>query len=118
MMSKETAKKAVDIAMSCPTPCISIEFQGGEPLINFEVIKYIVEYADQMAIEKNKTVEYNLVSNLTLLTDEIIDYIRQHNIGVSTSIDGDKCLIYKGVLDTIFDSSFSSGNSASGKNLM
>lgn len=92
MMSKETAKKAVDIAMSCPTPCISIEFQGGEPLINFEVIKYIVEYADQIAIENNKTVEYNLVSNLTLLTDEIIDYIHQHNIGVSTSIDGDEIL--------------------------
>lgn len=44
MMSESTAQKAVDIALSSPGKYLSFEFQGGEPLINFDVIKYIVEY--------------------------------------------------------------------------
>ncbi len=92
MMTVETAKKAVDIAMSSPQTCLSFEFQGGEPLMNFETIKFIVEYSSEIAKQHKKIIEYNLVSNLTLLTEEIADFICEHNIGVSTSIDGDETL--------------------------
>ena len=44
-MSKETAEKAVDIILSSTNPFVTIEFQGGEPLVNFEVVKHVVEYA-------------------------------------------------------------------------
>lgn len=90
MMTKEVAKKAVDIALSSPEVYLSFEFQGGEPLMNFDVIKYIVEYTESQ--NTTKVIEYNLVSNLTLLTDEIAQFIKEHNIGVSTSIDGDEIL--------------------------
>lgn len=93
MMTKEIAKKAVDIALSAPTKYLSFEFQGGEPLLNFQIIKYIVEYTnEQLKAGVNKTVEYNVVSNLTLLNDEIAEFIQENNIGVSTSIDGDAVL--------------------------
>ena len=51
-MSKDTAKKAVDIAIQSPTDYLDFEFQGGEPLLNFEVLKYIVEYAKSISHKK------------------------------------------------------------------
>lgn len=86
MMTEETAKKAVDIALQSPEEELNFEFQGGEPLINFPVIKYIVEYSEKNA--GFHQIRYSLVSNLILLTDEIIAFIKEHNISVSTSIDG------------------------------
>ena len=87
-MSRETAKRAVDIAMESPSQYLTFEFQGGEPLINFEIIKYIVEYSKE--ISNGKFIEYNLVSNLTLLTDEMIDFFIENNVSICTSIDGNK----------------------------
>src|SRR5690606_14818803 len=46
-MSKETAEKAVDLVFQTTSPGVTIEFQGGEPLVNFEVVKHIIEYAKQ-----------------------------------------------------------------------
>lgn len=89
-MSKETAKKAVDVALQSPNNYLTFEFQGGEPLTNFDVIKYIVEYSKSVC--GNKKVEYNLVSNLTLLTDEMIEFFVRNNVSICTSIDGNKDL--------------------------
>jgi His-Xaa-Ser system radical SAM maturase HxsB len=85
-MTMDTAEKAVQIALQSPTSELTFEFQGGEPLLNFGVIRHIVEFAEQYKGEKN--IQYTLVSNLTLLTDEIIEFIKTYHIGVSTSIDG------------------------------
>lgn len=85
-MNKEIARKAVDIALQSPEYELSFEFQGGEPLLNFPVIRYIVEYTEEH--KENHCVSFSLVSNLTLLTDEMIDFIQEHNISVSTSVDG------------------------------
>lgn len=90
MMSKEIAKKAVDLALQSPSKVLNFEFQGGEPLMNFEVIKYIVEYSKNVC--SSKRINYSLVSNLTLLTEEVIEFIRQNNISLSTSIDGDETI--------------------------
>jgi His-Xaa-Ser system radical SAM maturase HxsB len=87
-MSKETAKRAVDIAMDSPSKYLTFEFQGGEPLMNFEIIKYIIEYSK--SISNDKFIEYNLVSNLTLLTNEMIDFFIKNNVSICTSIDGNK----------------------------
>lgn len=85
-MTKEMAEKAVDIALCSPAEYLTFEFQGGEPLLNFEIIKYIVEYTETKKGDKN--ISYNVVSNLTLLTEEIIDYFCKYNFGISTSVDG------------------------------
>ncbi|MEG1164840.1 MAG: His-Xaa-Ser system radical SAM maturase HxsB [Oscillospiraceae bacterium] len=85
-MTKEMAEKAVDIALQSPTRYLGFEFQGGEPLLNFEIIKHIYEYAEE---RKGKhDINYNVVSNLTLITDEILDFFVEHKFGISTSIDG------------------------------
>lgn len=89
-MSDETARRAVDIALQSPEHELTFEFQGGEPLMNFSTIKTIVEYAEEN--KGNHELDFSLVSNLTLLTDEIIDFIKCHNINVSTSIDGSEKL--------------------------
>ncbi len=89
MMSEETARKAVDLVFSSPAKFISIEFQGGEPLINWHIITVITEYAERLAETADKQVQFSLVSNLLLLDDEMVQFIKAHNIDVSTSLDGD-----------------------------
>ena len=90
MMNKEVAKKSVDLALSSKNKYLSFEFQGGEPLLNFDIIKYIVEYTNKN--KGDKEVDFNLVSNLTLLNQEIIDFILKYEIGISTSLDGNVSL--------------------------
>ena len=87
MMTKEIARKAVDIALNSPSDNLDFEFQGGEPLMNFEIIKYIVEYTKS---KTDKNVRFSIVSNLTLLNDEIIKFIKDNGISISTSLDGDR----------------------------
>ena len=86
-MSFETAEKAVDIALMCPSNSLSFEFQGGEPLINFDTIKHIIEYTKSKNTDKQ--IEFNLVSNLTLITDEMAKYLTSNHVRISVSLDGD-----------------------------
>lgn len=88
MMDISTAKKAVDVALQSPTKYLSFEFQGGEPLVNFDIIKYIFEYSEEH--KGHHEINYNIVTNLTLLNDEITDFIKKNKIGVSTSLDGNR----------------------------
>lgn len=85
-MNEETAKRAVEIAMQSPSNHLQFEFQGGEPLLNFEIIKLIVDYSKQ--ISNGKMIDYSIVSNLTLLTDDMLNYIKDNHISISTSVDG------------------------------
>lgn len=85
-MTKEIAKKSIDLALQSPEKSLDFEFQGGEPLLNFEIIKYMVKYT-----EENKgthIIRYNVVTNLTLITDEILFFFKEHEFGISTSLDG------------------------------
>lgn len=90
LMSYETAERAADIVLSSPSKNVSIEFQGGEPLLNFNTLKHVVEYVNKN--NKDKHIEFNVVSNLTLLTDEIASYLATNHIRVSVSLDGDAAL--------------------------
>lgn len=87
-MDEVTAERAVDIALQSPTKFLSFEFQGGEPLLNFNVIKHIVEYAEEK--KGNHRIEYNVVSNLTLVTDDMLEFFAEYHFGISTSLDGPK----------------------------
>src|SRR6516162_2174554 len=87
-MSEEVALRAVDVALSTPTRRIKIEFQGSEPLLNFELVKTIVRAVRERAPARNKTVEYVIASNLALLTDEVLAFCRENAILLSTSLDG------------------------------
>lgn len=85
-MTEEMAEKAVDIALQSPTRDLSFEFQGGEPLLNFDIIKHIVSYTEEH--KGNHEIMYNVVSNLTLITDQILEFLVEYNFGISTSVDG------------------------------
>lgn len=87
-MSKETAEKSVELALQSTAPRITIEFQGGEPLANFPVVKHIIEYALEKNRAYGKEVEFTMVSNLALMTEEKLDYLVKHKVQLCTSIDG------------------------------
>ncbi len=91
-MSVETAHQVVDLAFKSPSPNIIIEFQGGEPLANWDALKYIIEYS----VEKNKTEKkelgFSLVSNMSLMDEEKLEYLMANNVQMCTSIDGPKDL--------------------------
>ena len=85
-MSPETGRKAVDIAFQSPTRGLTIEFQGGEPLLNFDTVKEIILYSEEK--KGDRDIHYTMVSNLIAMTDEKMEFLRQYNVNVSTSMDG------------------------------
>lgn len=87
-MDYATARKAVEIAFKSPSPCIKIEFQGGEPLLNFDVVKEIVEYAEELNESVNKKLEFVICTNLVGLNERHLEYIESKDIMLSTSLDG------------------------------
>lgn len=87
-MTIETAERAVEVALQSPVHRVTFEFQGGEPLINFDVIKHIILYSKERA--NDKEIDYSVVTNTLLVDDEMISFFKEHNVSVSTSLDGDK----------------------------
>ena len=89
-MTEKVAEAALRRIAGTPARSITIEFQGGEPLMNFPVIRYIVLNAERLIPDKE--IQFTLVSNLSLLTDEIAVFLKDHRVSVSTSLDGDRDL--------------------------
>jgi His-Xaa-Ser system radical SAM maturase HxsB len=87
-MSKETAEKTVDLVLASTNPSVTIEFQGGEPLANFEVVKHVVEYALKKNERVGKTLEFTMVSNLSLMDEEKLAWLVSKKVQICTSIDG------------------------------
>jgi len=87
-MSPETASRSLDLAFRTPANEIKIEFQGGEPLLNFERIVQIIEEAEARSTAMGKAVEFVVTSNLALISDEMLLYFREHSVAISTSLDG------------------------------
>ncbi|MFW5991383.1 MAG: His-Xaa-Ser system radical SAM maturase HxsB [Candidatus Nanoarchaeia archaeon] len=87
-MDKETAKKVVDRIFESPSTHITIEFQGGEPLLNFDVLKEIVEYAREKNKSHKKTLKFTVVTNLVNMDSEKLNYLTENKINICTSLDG------------------------------
>lgn len=87
-MSEETADRALEFVFRSPSPAIKIEFQGGEPLLNFPIIRYVVDHANRLNKNHNKDIQFVITTNLSLLTDEVLSFCLAHNICLSTSLDG------------------------------
>jgi His-Xaa-Ser system radical SAM maturase HxsB len=91
-MSEETAECALNIAFQSPSPRIKIEFQGGEPLLNFPLIAKIVGDAKARAGQANTIIDFVITSNLALLTDEVLTFCKTNEVQISTSLDGPRDL--------------------------
>jgi His-Xaa-Ser system radical SAM maturase HxsB len=87
-MTPEIAEKAVDFVLQSTSPAVTIEFQGGEPLVNFPVVQHIVEYARARNDALGKQLEFTMVSNLSLMTEEKLDWLVRNRVQICTSIDG------------------------------
>lgn len=92
LMSFETARHAIDYLLenSGDRPNLEVDFFGGEPLMNFGVVKQTVEYARSREAEYNKKFRFTITTNGLLLDDEKIEYINKEMHNVVLSIDGRK----------------------------
>jgi uncharacterized protein len=87
-MSEPTALKAIDLVFQSPSPAIKIEFQGGESLLNFDLIKLIVCEAERRNLIERRDLQFVIATNLAPITEEILRFCRDHNLFISTSLDG------------------------------
>jgi uncharacterized protein len=81
-------QRALNIAFESPSGRIKIEFQGGEPLLNFPLISHIVLAAKMKADTVGKKVDFVIASNLALLDDAVLAFCKANNVLLSTSLDG------------------------------
>jgi len=87
-MDESTAMRALNIALSAPPSSLKLEFQGGEPLLNFDLIKKIVLAAKERGPRRGKQLEFVITTNLALLTDSILAFCKDNGVLLSTSLDG------------------------------
>lgn len=92
LMSFETGKQAFDflIANSGNRRNLEVDFFGGEPLMNFEVVKELVAYARKVEKEHNKNFRFTLTTNGVLLDDDVIEFLNKEMSNVVLSLDGRK----------------------------
>ncbi len=87
-MSLETARKTVDLIFQGQSPTLMIEFQGGEPLLNWPAVKFIVRYAKKKNELQKRSLHFGLISNFSLLDDEKLDWLIGEGVSFCTSLDG------------------------------
>ena len=94
LMSFEVGKKALDflVANSGNRVNLEVDFFGGEPLMNWDAVKKIIEYARGKEEEYNKKFRFTVTTNGMLLNDESIDFINNEMSNVVLSLDGRKCV--------------------------
>jgi len=90
LMSLEVATKAIDylITSSSSRRNLEVDFFGGEPLLNFEVVEQTVKYAREQELKYNKNIRFTLTTNGVLLNDKKIDFFKENNIQLIMSHDG------------------------------
>ena len=90
-MKAETARKAVDwlIRQGMDAKELIITFFGGEPLLNFPVVKEVVQYARERAQESQKRIHFSITTNGTLLTGAVNSFMNENRFSVVISFDGD-----------------------------
>jgi uncharacterized protein len=89
-MDRDVAAKVVDwlLARSGSAVSIGIKFYGGEPLLNWSLVRFVLEYATERARKNGKDVKFSLTTNGTLITDDIAAFIQRYSVGTCVSIDG------------------------------
>ncbi|PKM79403.1 MAG: hypothetical protein CVU88_05990 [Firmicutes bacterium HGW-Firmicutes-13] len=90
MMTKEAAFKGIDflIQNSGQRKNCEIDFFGGEPLLNFTIIRETVDYARKEGRKKGKEFKFTLTTNGLLLDEEVMDFVNQEKFSIVLSLDG------------------------------
>ena len=87
-LTAEVAEQVVDRILETTSPDVTIEFQGGEPLVNWPVVRHLVDYALEKNRVAGKSLEFTLVSNLAAMDEEKLAFLLGHKVQVCTSVDG------------------------------
>jgi His-Xaa-Ser system radical SAM maturase HxsB len=98
-MDTDVAMHVLECLFGVKTPQITLEFQGGEPLLNWKTIRFLIEQARKLN-SCHKDLRLDLVTNATLLDEEKMEFLRDFDVGVCVSLDGprhihDKYRIFK-----------------------
>lgn len=90
LMSEQVGRAALDLLMeySGPRRHVEVDFFGGEPLLNFGVLKKLVDYGRGAAGRAGKKVKFTVTTNSVLLNDHVKDYLKKEGISVVLSLDG------------------------------
>ena len=90
LMSREVAKAALDFLMesSKGRHNLEVDFFGGEPLLNMDVVRFCVEYGREIEKKYNKHINFTMTTNGVALTDEIIDWLNENMHNIVISLDG------------------------------
>lgn len=91
-MTEATAAKALDLVFRSPNPSLKIEFQGGEPLLNFDLVRQIVSMAQERNRREQRNLQFVIATTLSLATPDALEFCRDNQILLSTSLDGPRNL--------------------------
>ena len=87
------AKASIDVVFQSPSNDMKIEFQGGEPLLNWDVLQKSVLYAEELnRIHNNRCRGFVICTNLMSMDEKKLQFCKDHHIDISTSLDGTKTL--------------------------
>lgn len=94
LMDYEVGTKALDFLLknSGNRRNLEVDFFGGEPLMNFELVKKLVDYGRREEKKYNKNFRFTITTNGVLLDDDVMDYINENMDNVVLSLDGRKCI--------------------------
>ncbi|MDD4796293.1 MAG: thioether cross-link-forming SCIFF peptide maturase [Eubacteriales bacterium] len=90
LLSLETGKKALDFLMarSGNRRQLEVDFFGGEPLMNWDVVKQLVAYGRGLERQHNKVIRFTLTTNCTALDDDVAEFLNREMRNVVLSMDG------------------------------
>ena len=89
-MKSDVMHRIIEQMLDMPSKLITFELQGGEPLFYFEGLKTFVNIAENLNKQYNKIIQFRTVTNATLITDEVIEFAKLHDIAICVSLDGNK----------------------------
>jgi His-Xaa-Ser system radical SAM maturase HxsB len=89
-MDHTTARRVADFILSSSSRFLTIEFQGGESLLNYPMLRYFMEYVEER--RSDRVINFRLVSNLSAMDERIFNELMDKRVELSTSLDGPKKL--------------------------
>ena len=105
-MDWKTAQKTIEMIFQTPSQDIKIEYQGGEPLLNWDILKESILYAEFLNTLAKKNLNFVICTNLLNIADEQIMFLKKHNVEISSSLDGNKELHDCNRISRIYQSSY------------
>jgi len=91
-MSKDIGEASINrlCEWSDDSKLVVVNFFGGEPLLNMDLIRHLILYGIEKAKSEGKKIQFSMTSNGTLFTDRIVDFLNEHRVSVLVSMDGPK----------------------------